>query len=347
MYFGGTKNVIYVCKTCLLYLFLVDLDDPLSVCELPKYPATRGPVTMAFTDIQDGFVVACGEHGTMNATEDGEFFGSQECFIFDGITWDFFLPLPHTPLEPVTPLECTDDVDICILSPVAAYSYFMQDIGLWVGSANPYLNFNNGNFSLPMVNELFGSEGQWKTLPVDFPSEYGYYNPCIVPLNSTHLFFSGGGFAISIITWVATNDTWILDLENLEWTSSTPMLSPRGFHGCLMTPDGEVIVAGGGGGDGYVILSSVHTFNPVSLEWRESGDLPSEVETPLYPSLLTINDKVILMDYGAEFVDGPGHVWEREEDQGWRLLDVSMGASFQDDFDNAVAVPGSWRKGCA
>ena len=64
----------------------------------------------------------------------------------------------------------------------------------------------------------------------------------------------------------------ILDLESLEWTSSTQMLTTRYRHGCVMTDAGEVLVAGGIG------EPSVHIFNPVSLEWRESGNLPSEHE---------------------------------------------------------------------
>ena len=36
-----------------------------------------------------------------------------------------------------------------------------------------------------------------------------------------------------------------------------------------------------------------------------------------------------------------------EEEQGWRLMDVSMGAMFDGLYDNAVLVPDSWREGCA
>ena len=192
--------------------------------------------------------------------------------------------------------------------------------GLWVGGQN-----GSGG----MLNEILNSDGQWITLPVYSPYDnYYYLSPCSVPLNKTHIFFSeeyfNGDFLI---------DTWILNLDSLEWTSSTPMLTPRRDHGCVLTEDGEVLIAGGGGSG-----SSVHIFNPVTLEWRESGDLPSET---LYPGLLLWKDKVILMEHGTT------RIWEMEEDQGWRLMDVTMGASFNGYSDNAVLVPDSWRAGCA
>ena len=58
------------------------------------------------------------------------------------------------------------------------------------------------------------------------------------------------------------------------------MLTPRFAHGCVTTDDGEVLIAGWYDGD----LSSVHIFNPVTLEWCESESQETntiETNTPL------------------------------------------------------------------
>ena len=130
----------------------MDLNDSLAdiQCELPKYPASRGPVTMASD--QTGVVVACGEWDNSDY---------RECYIFDG-TW-----------EPLPPLR-----EIHYPGAYFTRSYSMEETGLWVGG---------GDVSGGMVNELL-NEGQWNTLPVNLPYEnIDYPNACSVPLNSTHI----------------------------------------------------------------------------------------------------------------------------------------------------------------
>ena len=279
----------------------MNLDDPLSeVTQMSKYPAASGPVTMAVSD-QTGQVVACGEMKNSD---------NKECYVFDMISWE---PLPSLQENHSS-------------YPENSYSYFMEG-GLWVGGSS-----NSGE----MVHELLNSEGQWITLPTGLLYEDSLYQaPCVVPLNSTHIFFSGGYFEFNNVHLV---DTWILDLVNLEWTSSTPMLTPRRLHGCVLTDDGEVLIAGG-----YADLHdvhSVHIYNPTSEEWREAGHLPEvypEIDTR-HLRLLLWNDKVVLIEWNWEDVINP-FVWEREDDLGWRLVDLSMGASFDGRLDNAVLVP--------
>ena len=87
----------------------------------------------------------------------------------------------------------------------------------------------------------------------------------------------------------------------------------------------------------YVDVSSVHIFNPVSGEWRDSGvDFPSELSTG-YPVLLRWEKEILLIDTDL--------IWKME-DQGWQLLDVTMGAWFDGFWDNALIVPDSWRSWC-
>ena len=227
------------------------------------------------------------------------------------IIFKTFLFVSSLSWEPLPPLQEKHSPH-----PYDTNSFFMEGLGLWVGGGGDA----SGVYS--MVNELLNSEGQWITLPVGSP--YAYYPaPCAVPLNSTHIFFSGG---------YKSEQTWILDLENLLWTSTTAMLSPRRDHGCVLTAGGEVLIAGG-----YEV-SSVHIFNPVSLEWRESGYLSSDIEK-YQPHLMLRVDKIILVEHGTDFI------WEKEN-EGWRLTNFSMGSTFQGDWDNAVMVPDSWRKGC-
>ena len=149
--------------------------------------------------------MACGEDGNI---------ANKDCYSFDGITWE---PMPslqedHYPYAFKT-------------------KSFFLDGSLWVGG-------DDG--SQGMVNEMLNSDGQWITLPVVLPYENYYFTPCVVPLNSSHIFFSGGSYNDNYLA-----DTRILDVENLLWTSSTQMLTPRIYHGCVLTNDGEVLIAGG------------------------------------------------------------------------------------------------------
>ena len=114
------------------------------------------------------------------------------------------------------------------------------------------------------------------------------------------------------------------------------MLKPRNEHGCVLTNEGEVLIAGGS--DGNV---DVNIFNPVSLEWRESGNLPSEIATSLPPGLWLWNGTVLLFEGETD------RIWKREEDQGWQLMDVTMGGNFYAVWGNAVLVPDTWRNNCS
>jgi len=186
-----------------------------------------------------------------------------------------------------------------------------------------------------MVNELLNSEGVWITLPVDSPYSQ-YPRPCTVPLNSTHLLLSGGNTGGN--DYLA--DTWILDLENLACTPSTPMLLPRSDHGCVLTTEGEVLIAGGLG-DQTNYEYSAHIFNPVTLEWRENGDIPTEATHGEGPRLLLWNSKVLMVKKYSDLI------WEMTADGGWQVMDVTLGpATFTGGWENGIIVPDSWRNGC-
>lgn len=252
---------------------------------------SNGPVSLAFSG-DSGDLVAC-----------GEFYNSdnKDCYSFNGEEW---VPLP--------PLH-----EVHWPSSYYTRSFFMDGLGVWVGGED-----SSGG----MVNELFTPEGQWVTLPLDAPYIGRYPHPCIVPLNNTHLFFSGG------YDYEDIDDTWVLNLKNLKWTPLTPMQTPRYQHGCILTEAGEVLVAGGFG------RSSVEIFNPVSQEWRPGVNLPSEIRY-LEPRLLLWKKQILLIEDWSDLI------WTLEN-QGWQLLDVTIGQWFFGNNDNAVLVPDSWRANC-
>ena len=240
-----------------------------------------------------GDLVACGEYNN----ED-----NKDCYSFNGEEWS---PLPPLHEDHHSRAYWTRS--------------FNMETGLWLGG-------NDG--SDRMVQELFTPEGAWTTLPIDSPYGNNYYPlPCIIKMNDTHLFFSGGYHSGDL------KETWVLDIRSMAWTPSAPMLTPRSGHGCTLTADGEVLVAGGYDGGG----SSVEVFNP-SLGWRPGVSLPSEIDT-FAPVLLRWKDTVLLLEYPTDLV------WELE-DQGWRRMDVTMGAHFYGGSDNAVLVPDTWRAKC-
>ena len=242
-----------------------------SLCELPKYPSSDPNSHGPLTLAYSdtlGYLVAC------------QFSGSKECHSFDGINW---LPLPSL-----------YDFD---LDPHYTDSFFMKD-GLWLGAGGD------------LYHEVLTLIG-WIPVEANFPNPEAKFS-CAIPVNSTHIFFSG---YYDTDPFNFTKETWLLELDkeellefDLTWTSSTPMLTPRGMHGCCLNADGEVVIAGGY--NIYLPDNSVHTFNPVSLEWRESGRVPEGMawETE-FPKLLQWKDSLILIETYY------GRIWEREGEQ--------------------------------
>ena len=86
-------------------------------------------------------------------------------------------------------------------------------------------------------------------------------------------------------------------------------------------------------------LSCIYIFNPVSMEWRESGNLPN-IGLVSYPRLLLWANNVILVE------EDSSRIWVRDEEhEEWLLSDVSIGF-FVSSSENLALVSDSWRKGC-
>ena len=233
--------------------------------------------------------------------------GYHECFSFDGITWK---ALPS------------------LLGNHCAYPYGIRshytDLGWWVGAMSENCNLGlYGNFS----SELLTLDNDWIELPDGSPfGEYYPFGICTLPLNSTHIFFSGGYVFDTTDNYL--NTTWALNLENLEWTAWPPMLSSRDGHGCLVTADNEVMIAGRWNGDDL----DVQIFNPVSMEWRREGELPPGIGR-YKPILLLWEQTPILLESFTQ------NIWQRDStDLSWHLLNRTMGADFEGAFMKAIIV---------
>ena len=54
--------------------------------------------------------------------------------------------------------------------------------------------------------------------------------------------------------------TWMLDLTDMSWKSLANMPGPRYDHGCSLTLDGELMIAGGSDENNHH-QASVHIYN--------------------------------------------------------------------------------------
>lgn len=190
---------------------------------------------------------------------------------------------------------------------------------------------NNENKTVHMKNELFTLDSEW--LPLDLlGSPYGDYYPesvCTVPLNATHVLFTGG---YDRATNTYLTDTWILDLVDLAWTPSAPMPTGRTIHGCAMVGSHKAAVVGGS--DGQEAVARIHMFHPETVNWSISGSLPPEAELNYYyyPRVFGWKGELMLLESFSE------NIWLRGHGN-WTLMDVRLGANFDGAYDTAILVP--------
>merc|ERR1712179_776191 len=103
---------------------------------------------------------------------------------------------------------------------------------------------------------------------------------------------------------------------------------PRDGHGCTTTAAGEVIIAGGYDGS---YISSVYIYNPINNTWRRAGDLPAGMES-YYPVMLLWNKHPILLERSSS------NIWILDG-TNWKMMEATMGATFDGDWDRATTVP--------
>ena len=289
------------------------MNDPsAAACDLPSYPSGGPPVAMAYTQLfeESGVVLACGQHAAKD---------NKNCYVFDGSDW--------------RPLENGNLVGDHYPYVYGTYNFVMDELGWWVGGTKSI----NNNWN----SEIYTANGEWVAMPLDspYPGDYGFFpaKMCSVALNSTHIMMTGG---IMDYTHETYTDTWLLDLKNLMWSKSTPMLgNGRQSHACNLNSAGELVIVGGWESNN-IALDSVQILNLESGEWREAGTVPEGVDTN-YPLMLTWQDKLIMLSRDSS------DIWIMADDgSSWTPAAASLPGTFFGGYDVAAMVSDEFKNAC-
>lgn len=119
-----------------------------------------------------------------------------------------------------------------------------------------------------------------KTLALTFTGsmvEGRAYHCGVSLLGGNRVFVSGGTVTQdSTGTLGARSTAEVYDEASGKWAAVKPMSTARNNHGCVLLPDGRVLVAGGTG-DPTPALSSVEIYDPTSDTWTAGPSLPMAV----------------------------------------------------------------------
>jgi len=289
---------------------LIDLSDPsAAACDLPAYPDGVPPVALTYSDIFD-YAFACGAHADKD---------KKTCYAFDGSVWQ--------------PLENGVLVGDHYPFVYGTYNHMMPGLGWWIGGTkSSEANWNS---------ELYTENREWVSLPLGspYPGDAGFLpgRMCSVKLNSTHILLTGG---IEEYFHTSYKEIWILDLESLVWSKSTPMLgNGRSSHACGLNSAGELVIVGGWESNN-IVLDSVQILNLESGEWREAGTVPEGVDTN-YPVMLTWQDQLIMLSRDT------GDIWMMADDgSSWTPAAASLSGTFFGGYDVVTLVSDKFRNGC-
>ena len=107
------------------------------------------------------------------------------------------------------------------------------------------------------------------------------FSHCLVELNSTHVFLTGGhtGSAYSTSCYIFSEEKGFVKQEN--------MITARGYHGCSLHSDSLIFVAGGYGSSA---LKKTEYFSLLTRKWLPGPDLPVSTYGG---KMLSINGKTI------------------------------------------------------
>ena len=269
-------------------------------CQLPPYPGPdgTGPVILQYLEDQ-GTLAACGSY----------YYGDQFCFSLGPETavWQSMPPMAkkHCPF------------------PWGTQSHVSANHG-WFVIGQEYC-FNN-----VISSEIFASinddEDGWKENVIDNPTILGYpKSTCTVQLDDSRVMVIGGYDGVQVLT-----NAWILNLKDMSWSQTSPMPTPKGYQGCVLTPNGDVLSAGGWDGEEY--NPSAFLYSPNMDSWRQVDNLPSNIKDYMYPRLMQWKDKLILLEYKSQ------RIWVKEN-LSWELMETGLGAEFRGGYDTAVLVP--------
>jgi len=299
---------------------LVNMQNPehtSDACILPPYPRNVSVILNYLPDRD--VVVGCGEFNGNMETD------VRDCYAFDGNAW---APMPAM-IQKFCPFAR------------ATKSHYVEGIGLYVTGPKECDDevFEVG--ATEFVNELYTLDGKWIPLNIDSPGSKWPVFPfgsCSTPLNSTHVFISGGLSVESATHSGHTNATWILNLETLELKPSTDMMMDAAFHGCGLTQEGEVLTTGGimnclGCNNNFAFL-----FNPVTGKWRLVEDYLPNIPSTFTTTFLSWNGKPLMMNFDSSTLFS----WEANE--RWLYLHTRLGGPYTD--SGATVVPPTFAGGC-
>ena len=282
--------------TFYLSIILVNLLDS-HVCELPRYPGQegKGPGIMEYIPAENR-VAACGSFQLSD----------RSCHALE----------PGMSSWKVMP---SVGMDYCN-NPTRTKSHYSPSLGLGIFGQRTCDNIKGG-----LNTEIF-SMGIWTSYStIGYPYTDGFAGAtCSVLLNSTTIMVTGG--------WKDNigrlDSSLIVHLETGTWTSVAKMPAEINQHTCVLTAEGEVLIAGGAGGS-----RSVYVYNVADNLWRQEQDLPSQIETLFSVSLLW-NNKPLLLEHNSDLI------WQRTDTGDWQMLNSSMGDTFQGIQNRAILVPG-------
>ena len=106
------------------------------------------------------------------------------------------------------------------------------------------------------------------------------------------------------------------------------MNQARIHHACILTAEGEVLVAGGST-DTNIYTAEI--YNPINNSWRnDSFDLPADLKSTFFAPTLLYEKKVLML---PEETTNP----LIRTKSGWKYSNVSLGDTF-DGFTGSIAV---------
>ena len=286
-------------KTHIAVFFPVSLTDG-TICNLTSYPGAegRGPLFLQYFDDQE-ILVACGSWAL----------GERHCFRLSSGASEAWEEIPS-----LINGHCS--------YPTNTRSHYLSSLGWFVIGQDDSCSTDKS----VIVTELLTPDNEWIQTDTENPYEGAGFPCCTcnLPINGTHLMVTGGFNGETLAA------TWILDLTDNSWSPAAPMLTTRSSHGCMLTGDGEVLVAGGF--DGSQDLGSVHVYNIEANAWRPEDDLPEEMYKS-YPVLFSWNNMPLLIESDST------RIWQRTGSE-WEAMEASVGeVSFYGYHDMTALVP--------